>query len=190
MPILLNHPDMHGPVVDAALSAAADMLGMEVVYIGGLTDEEFALVRLLGGMPGIGAEGSVIPRTESLCHHMVAGATPCTAAAPDVPDYAGTLPVRELGVTSYVGVPIRSNGKVVGTLCGIDRTAVTVPPEVLRVLTGLAAVVEAYVAAGDDGEVTIRRSGQGWRVGGTDDLDLTSAMSLGDLLAAELPAAP
>ena len=42
------------------------------------------------------------------------------------------------------------------------------------------------------GELVVRRSGQGWRVGGEEADDLTSAMVLADLLAAELgmPAPP
>jgi hypothetical protein len=40
------------------------------------------------------------------------------------------------------------------------------------------------------GAVVVRRSGQGWRVGGEQAADLTSAMVLADLLAADLGAPP
>ena len=40
--------DLHSPVVDAALTTAAEMLGMEVVFIGSLDDRDFAFVRVHG----------------------------------------------------------------------------------------------------------------------------------------------
>lgn len=39
-------------------------------------------------------------------------------------------------------------------------------------------------------QAVVRRTPEGWRVGGTDVPDLTSAMALADLIAAELPAGP
>jgi hypothetical protein len=35
------------PAIDAVLSTAATLLGMEVVFIGGLTDESFTFERVL-----------------------------------------------------------------------------------------------------------------------------------------------
>jgi hypothetical protein len=177
--------DLHHPAVGAALTTAADLLGMEVVFVGGLSDQEFAFERVLGDLPGI-SEGLTIPRQDSFCHRLLQGAPSSTADAANDPAYAD-VPAREsFGITSYVGVPIHAgDGQVVGTLCGIDRGGVPVPPHSLHILQTLAGVVEAHV-----GEVSrrviLRRTPGGWQVGHDNDDDLTSAMVLADLLAEDL----
>jgi len=177
--------DLHHPAVGAALTTAADLLGMEVVFVGGLTDDEFAFERVIGELPGV-SEGMTLARTDSFCHRLLAGASPSTADAAHDPDYAD-VPAREsFGITSYVGVPIHSaDGHVVGTLCGIDRGTVSVPPHSLKILTTLAGVVEAYVGDGS-ARMVVRRTPSGWQVGHDSEDDLTSAMVLADLLAEDL----
>lgn len=175
----------------AALTTAADLLGMEVVFVGGLTADEFAFERVLGNLPGL-SEGLTIPRQDSLCHRMLAGAPPATADAANDPAYADAPARQSLGITSYVGVPIHSaEGHVVGTLCGIDRGTVPVAPHSLHILKTLAGVVEAHVGEVSQ-RVVVRRTPGGWQVGHDSDDDLTSAMVLADLLAEDVgtPARP
>jgi len=177
--------DLHHPAVGAALTTAADLLGMEVVFVGGLNEDEFAFERVLGDLPGV-SEGVTMPRADSFCHRLLAGAPAATDDAANDPAYADA-PVRTaLGITSYVGVPIHAHdGRVVGTLCGIDRGRVPVPPESLNILRTLAGVVEAHL--GDlSARVVVRRTPSGWRVGQDSEDDLTSAMVLADLLAEDL----
>ena len=177
--------DLHHPAVGAALTTAADLLGMEVVFVGGLTEDEFAFERVLGELPGV-SEGVTIPRQDSFCHRLVAGAPASTSDAANDPAYAD-VPAREsFGITSYVGVPIRSSeGQVVGTLCGIDRGTVPVPGQTLHILQTLAGVVEAHLGELSQ-RVVLRRTPGGWQVGHDTDDDLTSAMVLADLLAEDL----
>ena len=70
--------DLHHPAVGAALATAADLLGMEVVFVGGFTDTEFAFVRVHGSLPGLD-EGRTIPRADTFCDRLLAGAPPSTA---------------------------------------------------------------------------------------------------------------
>jgi hypothetical protein len=178
--------DLHHPAVGAALTTAADLLGMEVVFVGGLTDDEFAFERVLGELPGL-SEGMTLPRTDSFCHRLLAGAPPSTADAANDPAYADAPARESFGITSYVGVPIHSgDGHVVGTLCGIDRGAVPVPPQSLNILRTLAGVVEAHIGDGS-ARMVVRRTPSGWQVGHDNEDDLTSAMVLADLLAEDLP---
>lgn len=178
--------DLHHPAVTAALTAASDLLGMEVVFVGGLSDSDFAFERVLGSMPGV-AEGLTLPRADSFCHRLVAGAPSATADAAKEPAYADAPARRAFAITSYVGVPVHSDdGRIVGTLCGIDRGSVRVSDTALHVLSALAGVVEAHVGAGSD-RVVVRRTPAGWRVGSETTDDLCSAMVLADLLADELP---
>jgi ANTAR domain/GAF domain len=182
--------DANHPAVSAALSTAATLLGMEVVFIGGLSEDKFTFERVLGEWPGI-TEGASCARRDSFCHRMLEGAPHATADAEHDPDYA-TVPVRtDFGVASYVGVPIfDSSGALVGTLCGIDHGSVPVDESTVRVLRELAKVVGAHLGALAGENVVIRRTPQGWEVGGDGENDLTSAMVLADLIAAELEPGP
>lgn len=179
------------PAIDAVLSTAATLLGMEVVFIGGITEDSYVFerVRSADGLAWeIPTEGEVLERANTLCDRMLAGAHPTTSDAANDPAYSVAFARALYGVTSYVGVPIRDRtGRVVGTLCGIDRGRVSVPDEAIAVLTQLADVVSAHVHDMPDDGVVIRRSPDGgWAVGGETTGDLTSAMVLADLLAAEL----
>ena len=175
------------PAIDAALSTAATLLGMEVVFIGGLDETTFRFDRVHGALPGL-EEGMESERVDSFCHRMLAGAPCATVDAATDETYAPT-PIREkLGITSYVGVPIRrADGAVVGTLCGIDRRAVPVDEAAVGVLRELAGIIAAHLTEEDTEGVVIRRTPDGWRVGdGDPEEDLTTAMVLADLLQDEL----
>lgn len=158
---------------------------MEVVFIGGLSDDEFSFERVHGALPGV-EEGARLPRSDSFCHRLVNGAPMATADAAHDPAYAD-VPAREaFGVSSYVGVPVRSaNGRIVGTLCGVDRRSVPVPEESRQILTALAGVIEAHIGDGND-RVVLRRTSDGWRVNGQSEDELTTAMVLADLLAEDM----
>lgn len=183
-------PQLRHPAVDAALSTAATLLGMEVVFIGGLSETTFTFDRVHGSLPGL-EEGMASDRSDSFCHRMLSGAPPLTCDA-DNDSYYAAAPIRErLGIRSYVGVPIkRKDGTVVGTLCGIDRSCVRVDDAAVGVLRELAEIVAAHLTDEDSSGLVIRRTPDGWQVG--DDRsaegDLTTAMVLADLLHDELAA--
>ena len=185
----MSRTQLSHPAIDAVLSTAATLVGMEVVFIGGLTEDSFTFERVHadGGWP-IPPEGTVIDRADSLCHRLLAGAAASTSDAAHDPDYADAPARTAYGITSYVGVPVRdSSGAVVATLCGVDREHVAVEAETLDVLRQLAEVVSAHLLPLIEQGVVIRRSSEGgWAVGDDATGDLTSAMVLADLLAAEL----
>ena len=177
------------PAIDAVMSTAASVLGMEIVFLGGLTDDTFTFekVRASAEWPGV-EEGRSGPRDASLCHRLLGGAPSRTTDAANDPAYQDAAKRAELGITSYVGVPIRdASGQVVATLCGIDRSAVEVSDEALGVLQSLADVIAAHLGPLITEGVVIRRAPEGgWSVGEHQTGDLTSAMVLADLLASEL----
>ncbi len=177
------------PAIDAVMSTAASVLGMEIVFLGGLTEDTFTFekVKANAEWPGV-EEGRSAAREGSLCHHLLAGAPSRTSDAANDPAYADAAKRTELGITSYVGVPIRDpGGRVVATLCGIDRGRVEVSDETLQVLQSLADVVSAHLGPLISEGLVIRRSpGGGWSVGEHQAGDLTSAMVLADLLASEI----
>src|SRR5664280_2637537 len=89
---LLSHP-----AVDAVLATAAELLGMEVVFIGTFDAEGFAFARVLGSGLGV-ADGD----------RLLAGAPARTTEATTDPHYADSPIAAQLRVCSYVGVPVRS----------------------------------------------------------------------------------
>ena len=178
------------PAIDAVLSTAATLLGMEVVFIGGLTEDSFTFERVHADANGweLPREGAVLDRSGTLCQRLLAGAPHSTSDAANDPSYREAAAQSMFGITSYVGVPIRDRqGHVVATLCGVDRNQVPVDDETVDVLRQLADVVSAHLGPIVDEGVIIRRQPEGgWAVGHEQAGDLTSAMVLADLLAAEL----
>lgn len=178
------------PAVDATMSAAARLLGMEVVFLAGLTDDTFTFERVHAttSWPGI-EPGTSARRTDTFCHRLLAGAPSSTADAASDPRYHD-VPLRErFGITSYVGVPVRDGeGNAVATLCGIDRSSVPVDESTIDVLNRLADVIAAHLRPMAAEGVVIQRAPDGrWTVSGTETTgDLTSAMVLADLLAGEI----
>ena len=181
-------PDLAHPAVDAVLTTAASLLGMEVVFIGGLTEDTFTFERVHATSPWPGVEeGRGSPLSDSLCARMLSGAPPTADAGAD-PAYVDSAVRQELGIRSYVGVPVRNAaGTVVATLCGIDRGSLPTSGHAVEVLTQLAEVVSAHLGPLTEEGLVIRRGPGGeWEVGGEQAGDLTSAMVLADLLAAEV----
>jgi hypothetical protein len=177
------------PAIDAVMSTAASVLGMEIVFLGGLTEDTFTFekVRASAEWPGV-EEGRSGAREGSLCHRLLGGAPSRTSDAANDPAYADAAKRAELGITSYVGVPIRdAGGRVVATLCGIDRGKVEVSDDTLEVLQSLADVIAAHLGPLISEGLVIRRAPEGgWAVGEHHAGDLTSAMVLADLLASEI----
>jgi len=177
------------PAIDAVLAAAASLLGMEVVFLGGLTEETFTFDKVHARVDWPGVEqGVCLERSAALCSRLLEGAPASTSDAAADANYGTVLGRDELGITSYVGVPVRdADGQVVATLCGIDRGSVEVGPAALAVLGQLAQVIAAHLAGCSAAGVVIRRMPEGgWTVGDEKAGDLTSAMVLADLLAADL----
>lgn len=180
------------PTIDAVLSTAATLLGMEVVFIGGVTDESYVFerIRTADGLDWqIPSEGDVLERASTLCHLLLSGAPSSTTSdAANDPVYSAAAARSMFGITSYVGVPVRdASGQIVATLCGIDRNRVAVPGQAIDVLRQLAEIVSLHLGPEVEQGVVIRRSPEGgWAVGNDSTSDLTSAMVLADLLAGEL----
>jgi len=182
------------PAVDAVLATASSLLGMEVVFVGGMTEETFTFerVRARAEWPGV-APGLRSDRQDALCHHLLAGAPARTTDAPNDASYGSAANCAGLGIRSYVGVPVRDeSGQALATLCGIDRGVVEVDDTALEVLARLADVLTAHLGparlgtATADGLVIKRSPEGGWAVGEDQTGDLTSAMVLADLIAGEL----
>jgi hypothetical protein len=176
-------------VVTAAMAAAESVTGMEVVFLGRHTEESSTFARVHGGddWPEV-VEGASAPRTDTLCARLLDGVPSATSDAAHDPAFRDAAMTADLGVCSYVGVPVRdASGTVVATLCGMDRRAVEVDTRTIAVLQGLADVLAAHLGT-FAADVVIRRAGDGWEAvvptaGG--EPDDTAGLVLAALLAEE-----
>ena len=185
------------PVVTAALSATATVTGMELVFIGGLTERDFTFRRVAGQLGGI-SEGLVLDRADSFCARLLDGAPTATADARREPAYASVSAVADRGVMSYVGVPICDQaGRVLGTLCAMDSASVPVSDAAIATLRRLADVIAVHLRTVPPAGIVIRRTATGWQVDSDPrrseaelapgrsetEPELINALTLADLLA-------
>jgi hypothetical protein len=159
---------------------------MELVFVSAIDGETLTWRHVRGNLPGITA-GHSQPLAETFCGRLLAGAPSSTFDAAADPSYAD-VPLRSLGIASYVGIPLRQNGSITGTLGGMNASPIQSPAGAARVLAALARDVLAE--ASRDPEVRLHRTAAGWEVeqgggpGATVE-DLTIGMSLADLIAGD-----
>ncbi len=101
----------------------------------------------------IGLEGPVCdarqtPLSHSFCQHVVTSGEPLVINdAVAHPLVAGNLAIRDLGVRSYLGFPLRTpDGFVVGSFCAIDRRPREWSEADIETLRDLAELVVAQIA--------------------------------------------
>lgn len=111
-------------IVERALSAAREILAMDVAYVTELkgTDQ---VVRQVSGSGVEIAEGEPFPLSESYCRQMLTGALPNAVPDTHSDERVSRLPAtKRAGIGSYIGVPLHlSDGRVYGTLCAAGAGA-------------------------------------------------------------------
>lgn len=90
-------------------------------------------------------EGLEVDWSDTLCRRALEGGPTCTS------DVQGTYPdstaARELGLNTYVTVPVRGpEGDVVGTVCGADSRGIHVSEDAQAVMEALAEMVAMQLA--------------------------------------------
>jgi GAF domain-containing protein len=132
-------------VVESALSAARDRLGMDAAYIA-TVDSRKETIEVMVGETNADAlvEGAVIPVEQTYCARMLKGEIP--NIVPDVsaePGLRKVTVIRNIG--AYIGVPVTlADGRVHGSLCcaSNDPRPALGEPE-LRFMHVLAGIVAA-----------------------------------------------
>jgi GAF domain-containing protein len=147
-------------VVEQALAAAREHLGMDAAYITTI-DSRNQTIHAILGEPEVAEryQDSVIPIEQTYCMRMLNGdipnVVPDTRVQPALHDLAVT---REIG--AYVGVPVRlSDGRVHGTLCCVSHEPNdAIGADELRFMQILAGIVATRLerARGDLARLTER----------------------------------
>jgi GAF domain-containing protein len=147
-------------VVERALAAARERLGMDASYVTTIDPREQTIHAIVGEPDIVNTYmGVVMPVEHTFCQRMLNGEIPNV-----VPDTRAESAMRDLEAArefaAYIGVPVRlSDGRVHGTLCCVSRTTkFDIGPEDLRFMQVLAGIIAARVeqAQGDMARLTAR----------------------------------
>jgi diguanylate cyclase len=91
------------------------------------------------------AEGSDVAWADTMCRWSFLTGTPHTADVPT--DYPGSVGAEELGMQSFLALPIQAGDVVLGTVCGASRDAVELEPGVLSSLELISASLAFQLGA-------------------------------------------
>jgi len=139
-------------VVERALAAARDRLGMDASYVTTIDPRDQTIHAIVGEPDIVNTyTGVVMPVEQTFCQRMLDGEIPNV-----VPDTRADPAMRELAATrefgAYIGVPVRlSDGRIHGTLCCVSREPkFDIGPEDLRFMQVLAGIIAARVEQAQD----------------------------------------
>ena len=133
----------HRAALDRLTRLAARVLDADVSAVSFVEADHQAFDGLhgLGGWAGAGRQ---TPLTHSLCQYVVARDEPLVITdAHEDPLARETAAPDDLGVRAYAGVPLRTAGVPLGTLCVISTTPRDWTPDELATIADLAAAVES-----------------------------------------------
>jgi GAF domain-containing protein len=149
-------------VVEQALAAAQEHLGMDASYITTIDARIQTIHAMMGDAEVVKRyQGTVFPVEQTYCMRMLSGDIPNA-----VPDTRAEPSISGLDVTSefhaYIGVPVRlADGRTHGTFCCVSREARPgLGPDEVRFMKVLADIVAARVEQvhGDIARLTERFS--------------------------------
>jgi hypothetical protein len=111
-------------IIEAALDAAHEMLGMDVAYVAemGLERQDYRAVRGEGGSFRVAA-GQSVPLDDGYCRLMLTGRLPNVVRDARLEPLVARLPITRLAqIGSYIGVPVvLPGGRRYGTLCCLSH---------------------------------------------------------------------
>ncbi|GAA2015894.1 EAL domain-containing protein [Nakamurella flavida] len=110
--------------VQHLLQLARVRLGMELSWVSRVEDDTVVVEAVSGAVPDVPlAAGYTSPLGDSYCVRVLDGAAPLVVQDAALDPLTANLPATaEMGIGSYVGVPLqRSSGAVYGTLCCLNR---------------------------------------------------------------------
>ena len=130
---------------DRITSSVALALSVPVALIS-LVDDTRQFFKASVGLPEPWCSARQTPLTHSFCKVVAATEAPLVISdARADPDLATSPAIPDLGVVAYAGMPIRFQGRTLGSLCAIDHEPRVWGENDLAVLRGLADIVEEMI---------------------------------------------
>lgn len=123
------------------------LLGVPVALVS-LVDEQRQFFKSQQGLGGWAAETRQTPLTHSFCQYVVIDETPLIVTdAENDPRVCDNLAIPDLGVKSYLGVPLTlPSGHVIGSLCAIDTKPREWSSSDLATMGDIAAVAMSEIS--------------------------------------------
>jgi len=132
---------------DRVSRIAAHILNVPVCLLS-LVDDKRQFFKSAIGLGGWAGEARQTPLTHSFCQHVVTSGAPLIVE--DAPSHTvvhDNLAIRDLGVGSYLGIPIRdTEGYVLGAFCAIDGKPRQWSPDDRSRLEDLAQLIMTEIA--------------------------------------------
>lgn len=135
------------PYFDRITKLACRLLNSETALVSLVTHNR-QFFKSSCGLSGPLAQARETPLSHSFCAYVVTSAAPFVIPdARERPDLAEHGAVRDLGVVSYLGVPLHApDGQVIGSLCALNGTSRAWSDEDLATLRDLAQIVDDDLA--------------------------------------------
>ena len=130
---------------DRITGLVRDVLGVPVCLVS-LVDNSRQFFKSASGLAEPWASRRETPLSHSFCKHVVASRAPLIVTNSETdPRVINNLAIRDIGIAAYLGVPLHSEGVVIGSLCAIDvQPRLWKTSEVER-LTAFAAIVDEQI---------------------------------------------
>jgi signal transduction histidine kinase/CheY-like chemotaxis protein len=135
------------PAFDCVSRLAGRLLQAPVCLLS-LVDDHRQFFKSATGLTGPFADARETPLSHSFCQHVVTSNRPLVVEnAREHPLVCDNLAIPELGVQSYLGIPVSTpDGVVLGSFCVIDSRPRAWAPEDIALLQELAGLVMTEIA--------------------------------------------
>lgn len=132
------------PYFDRVTRLVCKLVGTETALLSLVTDER-QFFKSSCGLSGPAADARETPLSHSFCKYVVASGSPFIVTdANAMPELTGHGAVDDLGVVSYLGVPVHApDGQVIGSLCALNGQAREWSDDDLATMRDLAAMIDS-----------------------------------------------
>jgi GAF domain-containing protein len=145
-----DSPDGSERRLDALMRLTRDLLDADIAVLTEIGQGRETARRAAGQWPGMGSfEGASSPLEDTVCQRMLEGRIGNYIRDAQSDDRVNGLPmVRQLGIGSYLGVPIHFDDLRLYVLCCLDRESrPSLGEREVRLLSGLAASVRVELGS-------------------------------------------
>lgn len=143
------------PYFDRVTRLVCKLVGTQTALLSLVSDDR-QFFKSACGFSGPAAEARETPLSHSFCKYVVASGEPFAITdARRVVELSDHGAVVDLGVVSYLGVPVRGpDGQVLGSLCALNGEAKNWTDEDLATMQDLAAILEDDIALRGQAQVS------------------------------------
>jgi two-component sensor histidine kinase len=135
------------PVFDRMVTLASRLLKTPVGLVS-LVGEDYQFFKAEHGLEEAGVDTRILPLTYSFCKHVVeSGQKLVVTDAPNDPRVSDNLSITEMGVRSYLGIPLTTaRGHTFGSVCVLDMKTRNWTDDEIKTLSDVASAVQSEIS--------------------------------------------